>query len=111
MEFNEAANPGDHTNETVHYMVVVGTWQLSDGSVFTAGTVNTSQVAENGFEFVSLGMTFSDTPVVMSQTQTSHCLSFVYTRQQNLSAHGFEVALQEEVHNRGSDHANETAMI
>ncbi|MFK8186436.1 MAG: SdrD B-like domain-containing protein [Phormidesmis sp.] len=102
-------NPGEHTNETVSYLVVeAGTWRLSDGSIITADTIESNRVAENSFQKVNFDIEFSDNPAIISQIQTNNDPSFVAVRQRETSTNGFHVAMQEEEINRGSGHANET---
>ena len=101
-------NPGTHNNESVHYLVVEsGTWQLDDGSLLTAGSTITNQIAESGFKQIDFATSFVNTPSVISQTQTNNGISYVTTRQKNLNKNSFGVALQEEEINRGTGHLAE----
>ena len=100
---------GLHTKESFSYMVVeAGSWQLEDGTILEAGTLDTSKVAANGWENVGFSNDFIDTPVVLSQVQTNNEHQFVRTRQRNASIDGFSVTMEEEEALKNSGHASET---
>jgi endoglucanase len=98
------ANPGQHTTETVHYLVVeAGTWLLSDGSRLTADTIQ----AGESFKAVNFDVPFTETPAVLSQTQSLNDGSFVFTRERHLSPDGFSVKLQSEEARRRLNRSDE----
>lgn len=109
IQLQEPSNfaPGTHTTETVHYIVVeAGSWVLPDGTLLEAGTFATNSNT-NSFATVNFATSFGSTPVVMSQVQTLNDTTFVSTRQQNLSAGSFQVALEDE-DAAGNNHGTET---
>lgn len=84
---------GAHGAESVGYLVVeAGRHTLESGAVLEAGTANVSEA----WSAVSFGAAFPSTPVVLSQVTTVNEASAVTTRQQAVTASGFEVRLQEE---------------
>lgn len=88
---------GNHVNETVHYAVAeAGAWELPDGTLFEAGTVDTDLLSEDGFESVSFAAEFAEAPAVLSQVQSFNENDFVVTRQRDVTADGFDFAIQEE---------------
>ena len=99
---HEAPNKdGPHTTETVSYVVLeAGTWEVADGVHLQVGTrVTTATVGlriSNVWAPVTFSETFSSTPVVLSQVQSNDDPHWVKTRQHNVSAGGFDVALDEE---------------
>jgi RHS repeat-associated protein len=110
---HEAPNKnGSHTTEAVSYLVLeAGSWQLPDGTLLEAGKVDTSATVgknvSNVWEQVSFHQLHSAAPAVVSQVQTENDPHWVKTRQQNTTATGFEVALEEE-ENETSAHGSET---
>ncbi|MHC4230881.1 MAG: dockerin type I domain-containing protein, partial [Planctomycetota bacterium] len=95
---------GGHITETIGYLVLeAGQYRLSGGARVEVGTIE----AQHEFKNVTLTQSFSQVPVILSQSQTRNGAQPVVTRQQNASPSGFEVRLQEEDGNDGS-HAVET---
>ena len=100
---------GSHAAEQVSYMVVeAGRWQLADGRVIEAGTFGSDMLTSEGFETVSFGDDFSDTPAVFSQVQSANDPDFVVTRQTDATAGGVSIAMQEEEALNGGSHGLET---
>ena len=110
---HEAPNKdGSRTTETVSYVVLeAGTWEVADGVHLQVGTrVTTATVGlriSNVWAPVTFSETFSSTPVVLSQVQSNDDPHWVKTRQHNVSAGGFDVALEEEEAS-ASPHGTET---
>ena len=74
---------GAHGNEDVSWLVVeAGTWELSDGTRFEAGLLNSSLLSSAGFESITFSdsLLFEDTPAVLSQVQSSNGTDWVVTR-------------------------------
>ena len=100
---------GLHTRESFSYMVVeAGSWQLEDGTILEVGTLDTTKVADNGWEDISFSNDFIDTPVVLSQVQSNNDSEFVRTRQRNADLDGFSVTMEEEEALKNSGHGAET---
>lgn len=99
---HEAPNmDGAHTTETVSYLVVeAGDWQLDNGALLRAGTVNTSStvghLVSNTWTTVNYGGSFTQIPVVLSQVQTNNDPYWVKTRQNAVGGTSFQVALEED---------------
>jgi RHS repeat-associated protein len=99
---------GAHTTEAVSYVVLeAGSWTLPDGTRLEVGQVNTSAtvgagVVDDVWAHVILGSPFGAAPVVVSQVQTDNDPHWVKTRQRNVTASGFDVALEEEDANTAS---------
>ena len=94
---------GAHWRENVSYMVVEsGIHTLDNGSQILAGNISTNHRSLH----VDFSSSFSETPIVMSQTVTRNGGSAVTTRVDNVFASGFDIFLQEEEGNDGT-HANE----
>ena len=91
---------GTHATETVSYVVLeAGSWALPDGRRLEVGKVITSAtvgVASPAWATVSYGAAFGAAPVVVSQVQGDADGHWVKTRQRNVGAGGFEVALEED---------------
>lgn len=94
-------NDGLHTTERVSYVVLeAGTWLLPQGGHLQVGTVSTA--AEVGRHFsntwrtVALGAPFTSNPAVISQVQTQNGPDWLKTRQRNISAGSFQLALEQE---------------
>ncbi|MGK7962919.1 hypothetical protein, partial [Crocosphaera sp.] len=94
---------GTHISETLSYFVFeAGTYQLTDGTILEVGTLNTDATANlaNGtltpWQTVDFDIDFADTPVIFSQVQTDNDSDLVRTRQQNATATGFEVVMEED---------------
>jgi hypothetical protein len=84
---------GAHTTETMGYLVVeAGEHVLGDGTKVKAGTVS----AGGALVSVAFGSAFGAVPVVLTQAQTVNEATAVATRQQEVSASGFKVRLQEQ---------------
>jgi len=100
---------GNHLAETAGYFAFEeGSWELDDGTRLEIGTIETDRLSAAGFESVSFATPFASAPVVMTQVQTFNGPDFVTTRQRNVTATGFEVALQEEEVLNSGAHATET---
>jgi hypothetical protein len=104
---------GTHAIENWYYVVVeAGEWNLEDGTVIQAGSLNTSNTRdrdtpEDPFVNVTFTNAFDATPAVISQVQSDNGPAFVKTRQQNSSETGFDVVLEEAEFDDGS-HSVET---
>ena len=98
-----------HEGETVSYFVFeAGTWQLSDGTKLEVGSTSTStSLVPQGFESVEFDLEFDTAPVILSQVQTNNGTQFVRTRQQNPTADGFSIGMEEEEALKTSGHATE----
>jgi len=103
------SDDGVHAAEVASYLVVeAGTWELGDGTILSADTLDTSgQVTTSGFESADFLTRFESTPAVFSQVQTFNGSSFVRTRQQGLTRNGFQVGMEEEEANLNTGHATE----
>ncbi|MEL4897155.1 Ig-like domain-containing protein [Crocosphaera sp. Alani8] len=108
---------GTHILETLSYFVFeAGTYQLSDGTLIEVGTLNTDVTANPNdrtlvpWQTLEFDIDFTDTPVIFSQVQTDNDSNLVRTRQQNASADGFDLVMEEdEVYGRkGEGHLSET---
>ena len=102
ISMKEASNlDGIHASETVTYVVLeAGTHLLEDGTWVEAGTVDTARTVGNrlgnSWESVSFDASFSTTPVVLSQVQTTNGASLVKTRYLTTSASSILLALEQE---------------
>ncbi|MDJ0660740.1 MAG: putative Ig domain-containing protein [Crocosphaera sp.] len=102
---------GTHILETLSYLVFeAGTYQLSDGTLVEVGTLNTDATTNlanhslTPWQTIEFDIDFADTPVIFSQVQTDNESDLVRTRQQNASADGFEVVMEEdEIKGRNSE--------
>ncbi|WP_198648796.1 SdrD B-like domain-containing protein [Cyanothece sp. BG0011] len=108
---------GTHILETLSYFVFeAGTYQLSDGTLVEVGsfdtdaTANVQNLSLTPWQTVEFDIDFADTPVIFSQVQTLNDSNLVRTRQQNATANGFDVVLEEdEVYGRNAEgHSHET---
>ncbi|NPA53662.1 MAG: hypothetical protein GXO21_03230, partial [Aquificae bacterium] len=104
---------GQHTTETVYYMVIEkGDHYIPEGKKLIAGKVNTSKYIKNdcngdyfasweeinfssGFFFSSF-FGFSEEPIVLTSITTYNDPEPVVTRLTDITKYGFKVALQEE---------------
>jgi subtilisin len=94
---------GNHTSETVQYLVVeAGTHELADGTFLEAGTTT----AGTNFTDVSFTQSFDAAPVVFGQAQTFNGHHPIVTRTRDLSSGGVSLKVQEE--EAESWHATET---
>ena len=94
---------GGHTAENVSYLVFeAGRHRLGSLSV-EAGKTS----ADDGWKTVTFGSSFSQIPVILSQTQSVNEKDAVVTRQSSATKTSFRVRLQEEEANTGG-HADET---
>ncbi|MEZ6096847.1 MAG: zinc-dependent metalloprotease family protein [Pirellulaceae bacterium] len=97
---------GKHGRETVSYMVVErGTYQLANGEVLVAGTtISNHRWSSASFDS---DISFSSTPVVLTQLTTNNEGDAALSRIRNVNLDGFQVRVQEE---QAADfvHANET---
>ena len=86
---------GTHTFETVPYMVVdVGSYRLPDGSLWEAGTYEINGTLN--WKDIQLNTPFENSPLIFQAVQTYNGSDTVVTRLRNISADGFQSALQEE---------------
>ena len=84
---------GVHGPETAAYAVFeAGSYTLCDGTPVTVGTAEVG----SGWQRVSFGRAFADSPVVLSQVQTYRGYQTVTTRHGNVTSGGAGVRLQEE---------------
>ena len=93
-------------------MLEAGIWQLPNGAQIEVGTIDTSatvgNTVSNVWQSVSFTSAFTVTPVIMSQVQTANDTSYVTTRQNSLTAGGFDVAMEEEESSTTQRPASET---
>nr|MDJ0661384.1 SdrD B-like domain-containing protein [Crocosphaera sp.] len=94
---------GSHILEDLSYFVFeAGTYQLTDGTLVEVGTLNTDATANlanqslTPWQTIDFDIDFADTPVIFSQVQTDNESDLVRTRQQNATANGFEVVMEED---------------
>lgn len=100
---------GKHGNERFSYVVLeTGSWQLNNGARLEVGKINTNAMTNANWASVNFQNDFSNAPVTFSQVQTDNETDFVYTRQKNVSARGFQLSMQEEEARMNSRHAKET---
>lgn len=100
---------GTHAVETFSYIVAeAGSWTLSDGTKLEVGTSNVSTLSKNGFDTINFASDFASSPTVLTQVQTTNDTVFVDTRQDDTTANGFKLALQEEELTNTGTHGTET---
>ena len=106
---------GTHTAETVSFVVLeAGTHQLLDGTRIEIGTLDTTatvgRMISNQWEQVSFTSPFTETPVVLTQIQTTNVgrVGFLKIRQNSTDADGLSVALEPEESSTGQHAAPET---
>ncbi|GGL78806.1 hypothetical protein [Wenxinia marina] len=101
---------GAHATESVSWMVIeAGTYEMADGTVFSAGTLQSDLLSSAGFESVAFDTgAFTATPSIISQVQTDNGADWVTTRQRNADRSGFDLTMQEEEAENGGVHASET---
>ena len=89
---------GFHPQESLSWFVVeAGRWELSDGTVLEAGVQSASLTNSTDFQSIDFAWGgFGNAPTVLSQVQTNSDSAWVMTRQDDISAAGFKVTLQEE---------------
>ena len=97
---------GGHVAEEVSYVVAERGELNLNGLAAVAGKVNLNQ----SWKTVDLS-TLSETPVILSQTQTTNGGSAVVTRHRNVSNASFDVRLQEEESQDGSHNTEEVGYI
>ncbi len=100
---------GGHATETIGYLVVeAGRHTLPGGAVIEAGKATVSSSAQG----ISFAQAFAEAPTVVSQAMTTNDPSAVVTRQQAVSAGGFQLRLQGEEadENHGSEQVGWIAM-
>ena len=103
MKRSPSGHNGWHNEETVSYVVLeAGNWELADGTRLQVGKMNTDATVGNSLPSstwadvtFSGALPFTSAPVVLSQVQTNNDTEWVKTRQQNVTAAGFDVALEE----------------
>ncbi len=102
---------GWHVNETVSYMIIEeGTWELSDGTILEAGTLNTNKLSSNGRNTIALDSEFEsgDSPAVLTQVQTYKGTDWLTTRTDNITGESFQVMMQKEEKLNGRGHVTES---
>jgi hypothetical protein len=101
-------NPANLVPEVVSFMVLEsGDWTTRSGARIVAGTHHSSRLSRQGWESVSFD-SFDQTPVVLTQIQTSEESGWTVTRVRGQRRNGFRFTMQEgERDNRGS-HAEES---
>jgi len=98
---------GSHAYETVAYLVVErGHWYLANGAQIEAGSLSFSGL--NNWQSVTFSTAFPTAPVVLSVVGTFNGTDTVATRNRNVSATGFQVAMQEQENKLTSGHTTET---
>ena len=86
---------GVHISETVSYAVVeAGTHMLSDGTMWEAGTYELEGTLN--WKHVWFQSSFNAAPLVFQSVQSSNGKQTVTVRERNITAEGFDAALQEE---------------
>lgn len=101
-----------HTREKVSYIVLeAGNWELEDGTLLEVGKIDSNAVVDgeelNSWETIDFNSSFENTPAVFSQVQTVNGRHFVRTRQQNASASGVQIAMEEQ-DSRTDGHVSES---
>jgi YD repeat-containing protein len=102
MYLHEAPNKDEsHTDETVGWIVLEsGRWQLEDGALLEVGIRGTSatvgRYVTNAWENIAFDSGFVSPPVVVSQIQTDNDPYWAKTRQDDIAAGGFAVALEQD---------------
>lgn len=100
---------GKHTNESFSYLVLeAGNWQLADGTLIEVGSFTSNANVGNQWETVNFQNNFTETPVVLSQVQTTNNSEFIRTRQDNTSNDGFKVALEKEESLKNTQYQQDT---
>jgi serine protease AprX len=100
---------GKHGDERFSYVVLeAGSWRLNNGARLEVGKIDTNAMTNANWASVDFQNDFYNTPVTFSQVQTDNEADFVYTRQKNSSATGFQLAMQEEEARMRSGRARET---
>ena len=95
-----------HVAETVSVLVVeAGTYELADGTVLTAGSVDTINDQPSRVNFDG---EFSGRPIVLGQVTTQNGNSTVAPRIQAVRSDGFTVRLQEQESLNSTGHVDET---
>ncbi|MBI1375131.1 MAG: LEPR-XLL domain-containing protein, partial [Phycisphaera sp.] len=110
------AEDGVHAAETVSWFVIeAGVWRLSDGTILEVGTLDTGggaiQKSTAGFITQNYLYDFSAAPAVMSQAQTRNGFgsdAYFKTRENNIGANSFDVAIEEEEVVGDTTHVDET---
>ncbi len=106
---NQNTHGGGHTTETFSFLVLEqGVWELSDGTIIEVGTVTTDATTRSDWHNITFSHDFTDTPIVLTQVQTDNDSTFVRTRQNKTTNHGFQVALEEEEAYLYTGHGSET---
>lgn len=95
--FDGTRNDKVHVDETVTLLVLEkGVWTLDDGTVLEVGELRTNKLYNKGFESIAFEADFDATPTILSQVQSFDGSDFVLARQNNASADGFQMTMQEE---------------
>lgn len=105
LAIDEAPNQdGVHNLENVSYLVFeAGSWELIDGTRIEVGTVSTDTQlyrdsvvgATENWTAVTLASPLAATPVVLTQVQSDLQSGWVFSRNNNAAATGFDLTLQE----------------
>ncbi|WP_266081186.1 S8 family serine peptidase [Haladaptatus caseinilyticus] len=94
---------GSHTQETFSYVVLAqGAYTTPSGSRMEVGIVP----ATHAFDRHSFFQSFTEVPIILSNSQTVNETDPIVTRSRNVSNMGFDLRLQEE--EAGGQHATET---
>jgi hypothetical protein len=92
---------GSHTSETVTYVVLeAGRHLLPDGSSLEVGLIDTAKTVgkrlSNSWESMSFTEPFSETPIVLSQVQTTNGSEYLKTRYLATSGSSVLLALEQQ---------------
>ncbi|NOY62894.1 MAG: hypothetical protein GXP10_07065 [Gammaproteobacteria bacterium] len=87
---------GKHLGERVHYLVAEAGSSTLGGLTVEAGKLSTSNVVNDGFQWVDLTQPFGLPPALFTSVMTHSGAQAVTTRVSNLGATGFDVAMQEQ---------------
>ena len=95
---------GMHMKETIRYVVLeAGAYTSSAGNCVEVNTMST----DHRFTRTDFFQNFTETPVVLTQSQTRNGSHEIVTRHRNVSTNGTEVRVQEE-EGRDGTHTDET---
>jgi hypothetical protein len=98
---------GKHGMEKVSWLVVEsGTWKLADGTILSAGTLETAMTVDKGMANVQFDTPFAAAPHVFSTVNSYKDTDWATTRHADVGKNGFKIALQEE--EAGGSHGKET---
>jgi len=99
---------GIHPNETISYLVgEEGSWNV-ENSLVQFGKRTTNQMVLRGSVRIPFPTAYSNTPVLLTQVQTTNDSAFVGTRIRALTKSYFNVGLEEEERTNRGSHGSET---